>query len=180
MRYLLFGCIILSFVPLSESVAQQPSLLEVGERARIHTIDSERMVGRIEAVRSNFLLLIPDDGSSQLEVPFQSISRLEVRRNTTRGRGAWKWAKRGFVAGAVMGAATCSVDVDRCRESPDMKDYEVVLGSALFFGGGVAFLGAVGGAVFPGKRWERISISEYASITPHGTSGVGLTAIWRF
>jgi hypothetical protein len=166
-------------LPLSEATAQHSAVISPGERVRLRTADSESLVGRVVHVRNDTLLLSPDTRSDRDAIPLRSITRIDVRQRATRTQGAWRWAKRGFVVGAVVGAVGCSVDVETCRESPEMSEVEIILGSALFLGGGVAVLGAVGGALFPGGYWERVPIPEHARIAPHRGGGLLVSLSWR-
>lgn len=167
-------------LPWSGAVAQQILPLASGERVRIRTVDAEKIVGRVEHTRNEIILISHAEGSVQREVPLRSISSLDVRRRASRGQGAWKWAKRGFAVGAAIGAVSCGVEMEQCRESAEMGEAEIVFGSALFVGGGVAFLGAIGGTLFPGGRWERILVPEHARLMPDTNGGIRLSVAWRF
>ncbi|WP_341937928.1 hypothetical protein [Marinimicrobium sp. C2-29] len=160
--------------------AQTPPALEPGERVRVHRLDAQSVVGQVERVQDDTLFLIAESRARTMTVPLHSVSRLDVQRRRTRGQGAWHWAKGGFVVGAVAGAVTCSADVERCRESSGMNDAEILLGSALFVGGGLAFIGAVGGAMFPGNYWEGVPVPAQVSLTPVGNAGFRLSATWKF
>jgi hypothetical protein len=138
-------------VPAADSSAQE---VVPGTVVRIQQWDSGALIGRVQQLSADSLWLRNVPAGAVWPVPFSSIAVLEVRQPASRGRNAWRWAKRGFAIGAVAGALVCLIDQHNCTaETPTGNLGEAMLGATLFFGAAGAAYGAAGGALFPGHRW---------------------------
>lgn len=116
-----------------------------------------RSAGTLLRLGADTLWYRPDGRETSAAVPLASVVRIETRERASRGHGAWKWAKRAFLAGAAVGAATCLIDPDPCKSRPDEGAFGAASGSAVWLGTGGAMFGALGGALFPGRRWRGVS-----------------------
>lgn len=141
---------LLSASPLAAQAVREGSVVRVHrERAPVHT-------GRVEGLSSDTLWL-RGDGSLR-PIPLTSIHRLELGQPEPRAGSGWRWAKRGLLAGALLGGITCLADQDECASGMGPADglTEGLLAASMFTGGGLGLLGFVGGAAFPGTVWVQV------------------------
>lgn len=138
-----------------------------GTVVRIRQPDSSSGIGRIHGISAESLL-VRSSVSEQLQPVLRTpVTRLEARRQVSRATRAWTWAKRGFVLGALAGAAICLADRENCAtETRSGSTGEGLLGASLFFGGAGALYGAAGGALFPRHRWEPAPASSGGCDSP--------------
>lgn len=151
----LAACIL---VGLLHAAAVDAQALPEGSMVRIHRADPPPLTGLVEGLSTDTVWLrIAGVGEP---IALTTIRRLELRQRATRAQSGWKWAKRGLLAGAVLGGVTCLSDREECVTGlgPDDGLTEGLLASSMFLGGGVAFLGFVVGAVLPGHRWVDVPV----------------------
>lgn len=154
---------ILLFLFLLLWLVRAPALdaqdLPRGAIVRIHPHESSRLLGRVVDLSADTLWLRIDRAAQP--IPLSSIRQIEWRQRRTRAESGWTWAKRGFMAGALLGGATCIADRENCTSGLGPRDglVEGLLAASLFAGGGVAFLGFLAGAVIPGHRWVEIHLA---------------------
>lgn len=133
--------------------------LRPGSFVRLQTHQMPEVTGRVDRLTPDSLWL-RTNGSVE-PIAFASLRRVEQRRRATRGESGWRWAKRGFVLGALLGGVTCLSDQDNCRiNGSDDGLAEGFLSATLFFGVGVGSIGFAGGAAFPGHRWVEVPLPE--------------------
>lgn len=142
-------------VLLCPSVVEAQVLRE-GSVVRIHRAAPPPLRGAITGMSADTLWLRV---ARMVEpIPITAIQRLELRQREARAQSGWRWAKRGLLAGAVLGGATCLADRDGCVSGLGPEDglAEGFLAASMFFGGGGGFIGFLGGATLPGHRWIEV------------------------
>lgn len=150
--------------------------VENGSRVRVHREADSRVDGVLWRASSDSLWILPTNGDRPDGFDLGSVSRIDVYERMRRGPSAWRWAKRAFVVGAVVGGITCAVDVDACKSRPDESDFETITAGAFFLGGGLALFGAIGGAILPDYRWRRVTPPfEWSVVEAAGIPALKLT-----
>lgn len=152
-RVLLF--LLLWLVPAPALDAQE---FRAGTVVRLHLHELSQLTGRVDKLSPDTLWLRSHRVTQP--IPLSSIRQIDQRQRRTRAESGWTWAKRGFVVGALLGVVTCLADRESCVSGLGPRDglLEGLLAAASFTGGGVAFLGFLAGAAFPGHKWVEIRI----------------------
>jgi hypothetical protein len=138
-----------------ELVAQQPLVLDSGARVRVSTSDRGKIIGRVDALTVDALVLRRDDDSTPLSLPVVSLTRVEVSRGVlSRRNSAWKKARWGALIGAVPGAVSLGLQHEQVGDGSSVA-HAAALGawSGGLFGGSI---GALIGAMWPAENWERV------------------------
>lgn len=148
-------CVLSGLLHATAVAAQQ---IPAGSLVRVHQAEPPPLTGLVERLSSDTLWLRVDRAPWPIGVG--TIHRLELRQRETRGRSGWKWAKRGLLAGALIGGVTCLADRDECVSGlgPDDGLTEGFLAASMMAGGGVGLIGFAVGAAMPGHRWVEIPL----------------------
>jgi hypothetical protein len=145
----------------SAAAQQRTSVLPVDSLARVRMTQSAVEPSRL---RGTFLsadsqTVVVQGAEARYEVPLAEIRKLEVSRGerTVEG-GAWRGAQVGFLGGLITGAVFGGMVIAIGEGDSYVSDEQivgilVVTGTTL----GTA-LGTLGGALFPGERWERVPL----------------------
>jgi len=107
----------------------------------------DRLVGNATMLKSDTLVLLPEDADTPLSIPHSKIKEIEVSRGkrSNIGKGAWIGAVGGVVAGAVVGRLSSG-----CDEEPRLC---ITVGAAIGAAGG-AILGVGVGALIKNEPWD--------------------------
>lgn len=132
---------------------------EEGARIRVQHQSHPQITGTLARIGPDTIWLRRARYQPLVPIAISDVERMHVSERATRPQGARKWAIRGSVVGAALGIVTCLADQPNCTaEISDGGLAEGLVGSALFIGGGSAFIGAVVGAVLPGRRWREVDV----------------------
>lgn len=151
--------------------AQEPSVLP-GKRVRINSAGFDG-VGLVTARDENGLTLAVENQSAPVFVPWNSVSRLETRRQLSGGEGALKGAKWGLLITAPLALLVVLAPGD-----PMYEEFpgQVALGMVAQ---GTA-IGALVGWLRPGGKREPTTLSNRVSITPAKGRALYLSDSARF
>ena len=142
-----------SLIPWPAALAQQGAV-SVGQRVRVEWIEAARRyraVGSVLEARSDSLALMEPAGRRMLAV--SRLHRIDVSVPRSRPGGAARGAGIGALVGIAVGLATA---YEGCRRPYDeFCDLGLVVIPPLGAIAGLT-LGAVVGAVSPGRRWQRV------------------------
>ena len=135
--------------------AQAPPAMDVGARVRVWTPEMRKVTGRVEALTSDALALLPDGQTASVSMPVATLIRIEISHGLlSRKTSAWKRAKWGAVIGAVPGAVSLGLQHEQVGGgSSAAKAAALGAWSGGLFGG---LIGAAFGAAHPGENWERV------------------------
>ena len=142
---------------------------------------SDKLIGTIDAVRNDTLVLVASDPSVPWTLPFRSIAKLEVSagEGSASGIGAAIGCLSGLVIGGAVGYAvgneSCGSggglgSIDFCVEKPA----SAVL---LALGGGLvgAGIGALVGSYIKTERWAYVQLENIrVGPAPQTVSGLAL------
>lgn len=168
-------------VPVLAQDGSTPKVAEIGQRVRITAPSRSmlEMVGTVQGRTANGLLFRPDEGAGALEVPFESVTRLQIRRrHSNAGTGALIGGLVGGVLGGVAGAAS-GCDADQWCVGPAGGSL-VALGVVLVGGVG-AGLGALIGSAIHSEGWRDVRIPDAAppaGLTLLPAAGPGVRVGW--
>ena len=146
---LLIVCV--ASVPIA---AQQPPDLVAGSRVRVMVSDGRMLIGRVEQVTADTIVIIPY-GEPAVSISMAALNRVDVSRGSqSRGHTAWRYAKWGAAIGATSGAISLGLQHEQVGDGSSVGT-AVALGawSGMLFGG---LIGAAIGAARGGENWERI------------------------
>lgn len=150
-RFLLFT---LSLIVSQTTFAQLASPIEVGDRVRV-TVRQKQIVGTVEQVSTNSLVLVPDGEQESATVDFILASELQVREPRSRWRGAAIGAGAGLLTSAIIAGA---FEIG-CAQSADCWGglASILVASRLLppllLGGAT-----IGGLLPPGHRWRDVPL----------------------
>jgi len=168
-------------VPVLAQDGSTPKVAAIGQRVRI-TAPSRSMLemaGTVQGRTTSGLLFRPDEGAGALEVPFESVTHLQVRRrHSNAGTGALSGGLVGGVLGGVIGA-TSGCDADRPCLGPDGGSLVAV--GVVLFGGAGAGLGALIGPAIHSEGWRDVRIpsaAPAAGLTLSPAAGPGVQVGW--
>jgi hypothetical protein len=136
------------------------------------SLSLEREVVTVQAARGDTWTVRRGDGS-RVEVPAAAITLIEARAAMSREDAGWRGARRGFVAGALVGAVGGML-VFRGNEAYNRT---TLVGQGAMIGAGVlSVAGAAVGVARPGSRWvpaasPRLSVAP----APGGGARVGMS-----
>jgi len=114
-----------------------------------------RLVGTVASIGDNKLMLGYKDQATPLELPFESVTRVEISRGS-RGPSILKAAGVGLLAGATFGAIIGYTDGDDEPGFLALTAAEKALGGAIVFGAIGLVVGLVVGLVSSGEKWETV------------------------
>ncbi len=119
-----------------------------GDVLRIHRGEGATLLGRLEALHADSLLLVSEAGAdlSRTWLPLSSLETVEIRGRATR-KGAWILGISGAVLGGLTGAAFHGLCESDCGTRGEVA---LTLGAFGGLAGGI--LGAIVGAAFPSYR----------------------------
>ena len=127
--------------------------------------------GTAAGIGGDTLLLRSRDGTSERSVPVGEIVRMQRYTGNKMGKGALIGGGVGFIAGALLGAASCSEDNFVC----DTGSGAVAGGLSLGVLG--ALIGLAAGAATP--SWADVDMGLRAYVDPAGGRvGIVLGAPW--
>jgi hypothetical protein len=157
---LLLAAVLLSSLIPRPVVRGQQAAVSAGQRVRVEWSDASRRhrkIGRVLEVRGDSLALT--EGAGVRTFAFAGLERVDVRMPRSRGEGAVRAAPIGGIVGLVAGIAVAVAFVRaNCAEGEDCG-LAYVVGPVYGGMGGAAcggMIGAVAGALFPGRRWQRV------------------------
>jgi hypothetical protein len=185
MRTVIVFLFFIALPPVPTLQGQSLPLVAPGDRVRLIARQAQ---GEFTVVsRDNEELTVRrSDEATPITLGVDELSSLSVDRGL---RSRWSGANRGGIIGAVTGGAAGIVaglvdGDDRCGSGEwclfEMSAGEkaVLGGMALGAAGGV--IGAAIGGLFPGRRWETVTLPIRAGLRPAAGGGLGLTAAIRF
>ena len=169
MRCAALVAMVLTGVAGPDALAQANAPVQPGQRVRLRSAVAQtpELVGVVEAVRPDTLLVRDDDRSVATAVPLTTVDRLQV----SRGRHShWvSGAGIGFVVGAATGAI---LGVAGHNES----DWIIGPGASAFVG--AVLLGPIGagagaavGLMVKTERWETVPLAAAAPGAAWGRDG---------
>jgi ribosome maturation factor RimP len=132
-------------LPLSGAAAVSSARV----RLTAPSLSLDREVVSVEQVRGGTWTVRRGNGR-RVEVPAAAITRVEVRSTMSREDSGWRGARRGFVAGALIGAAG---GTRVFRGDPAYNRPTLVAQGAMIGAGVLTVAGAVAGFVHPAGRW---------------------------
>lgn len=134
---------------------------------RLHVANAPPVTGRLHRLTADSAVVL-GTAHHHHAIALADVTRAEVRQRETRIRSGGRWAKRGFVVGALLGGATCMADREECRAGvgPDDGLLDGFLASSLFLGGGMSLLGFGAGVAFPGQAWTPVDMPISGRATP--------------
>ncbi|MEO7713740.1 MAG: hypothetical protein ABIV10_12565 [Gemmatimonadaceae bacterium] len=166
----------------SSAEAQIERSVRAGDRVRVQALDGPVLIGDVEEVTRDTLLLVDEDYGTRRLVPVWTIVRLEVSAGQSTPesnmlRGAAAGLAVGALVGGALGAATCAGDSDGFGGSCNVggKRAQFILGGALILGVPAAALGAVIGAASPLEQWRRVWPEVRAGLSVIGRRRIGFT-----
>lgn len=119
------------------------------ERTRFGRVHAQSVVGTLEAVRADTLLLVVQSGAEPLRVPRAAVRSVYL----SGGRPPrWRAALDGALLPALVTAALSAAGTSIHRRAGDPSPAEAALSSAVWVGGPGALLGAW----HPKERWRPI------------------------
>lgn len=181
MRGRLWLCMIaMAARPLAGQDASDPSLVPLGVRVRVSApaVQARAIVGVLEGLRRDSLVLRDAAGEGRLAVPLGAVDGLAVSRGRHHhvGRGVFIGALAGAVGGSIAALAACHANP--CDEYTGLAVFGLGAAGAL---GGMG-LGAVVGALVPGERWEDVPLDRLRvgfTAPPRPSVGLGLSLPFR-
>jgi hypothetical protein len=121
------------------------------ERSRFGRPRPQSVVGALEAVRADTLLLVVRSSTEPLRVPRAAIRAMYL----SAGRPPrWQAALQGALLPALVGATLSAAGTSIHRKAGDPTPTQAAVSSAMWAGGS----GAVLGAWHPPERWRRAVI----------------------
>lgn len=158
MRTTLILLAVVSLVPVfSEPLAAQGSFrIDPGSRVRLSTRDGQEIIGRVDGLPGNAIVVMTDGASTTTSVPLGTIEHVDVSLGMeSRKAAAWRKAKWGILFGGAPGAVSLAYQHDTVGEHGSSVGKAAALGawSGGLFGG---LIGAAIGAATPSEKWERI------------------------
>lgn len=165
-----------SIVPVA--VAAQPPRPPVvdGDRVRVTTPTLQGVFVVVASTADTLALRqTPADGAPTL-VPWQDVTRLDVRRRRSQGAGGLRGAGIGFVTGAVSGAVLgfASGDDDPSAWLAFTAGEKAAV-AGIAFGGVGLLVGGIIGLVAPGERWDAVDLREGVRVSPGRGGGITLS-----
>jgi len=154
MNYVAAFLTVLACVSPTQLALQEAPALAPGARVRVWTMEIEKVVGVVQEVTSETLVLNVDDRDRQMFIPLASLTRIETSGGRVpRGQAAWKAAKWGALFGAVPGAISLGLQHEQVGENGSSVAKAMALGA---FSGGLfgGIIGAAIGAIRPGEDWQ--------------------------
>ncbi|HEU4456199.1 MAG TPA: hypothetical protein VFR81_24250 [Longimicrobium sp.] len=137
----------------------QPLALDSLSHVRVTqtAVDPERF--RATFLSADSQAIVVRRGDQRLALPRRSVLQLEASRGSrTVEGGAWRGAKRGFLGGAVLGAALGLVILATGEDDTYISNEAgatIVLGMGITVG---TVLGTVFGAAAPGEEWVPVPV----------------------
>jgi hypothetical protein len=129
-------------------IAQEQRSLVPGERVRVTStlFNGKKIVGSVGTIETDFFLLNVEDQPAPLNIPFSTITRLEI----SQGRKAKTIT--GSIAGLIVGAGVGALVGNTEKEGSSSPEMVVVAYAAI---GGLAgsLLGLVVGSAIHTERW---------------------------
>lgn len=110
-------CLLAAFLDATALAAQD---LREGTLIRLHRHEPPPLTGRVGMLSADTVWL--RIGSVNQPIARPAIHRLELRERETRMRSGWGWAKRGLLAGALLGGVTCLADQENCTSGLGPND----------------------------------------------------------
>lgn len=166
-------------LPAQETRVQQP--VRIGDRVRlaVPTLLAKRVVGTVEALGPDTLVVKSERGREIVAVPLRSLTQLE--RSSGRGMDYKRGALYGAIAGAAASVVACLAKDWDCfasgPERPGLPLYLLTYLPAFSFGGMVA-----GGLIgYPYEDWVTVpldGLGRSGSLPRQLTLCVNLS--WRF
>src|SRR6188768_153227 len=145
-----FVLLVVGIFGLSAHASAQASLpISVDQRVRLTIAGDSTRVGRVVSVTAQSVRLADDDH----DIATKNITKVEVGRS--QGSKAKKYAIRGAIISAAIGAISLGLQHDTVGEDGSSVGEAVALGA---FSGGL-FGGLIGGAIGATKsadRWEQV------------------------
>ena len=114
-----------------------------------------RLVGSVASIGDGRLMLGYENRETPLEIPFESVRRIEISRGS-RGGSPLKGAGIGFLVGAGFGFVLGIADGDDEGGLFSMSAEEKAVTAALGVGMAGLFVGLIGGLLSGGEQWETI------------------------
>lgn len=144
----------LSLFVVTASGAQTP-VLRQGDRVRVNgaATSGKHITGILTRFDTAALTLTAKDKMSPLAVPWSGVSRLAVSEARGRRQGAVHSAKWGLGIGAVMGLLLV---LGPPLEDETMSEPHMAASALANF----TIIGAMWGAVRPGRRWRAMNVAE--------------------
>jgi hypothetical protein len=163
--------------PAAPAAAQRLDLIMPGT--------SLRVVGHYSSVRGTFESFSGDTlhvqlglGGASVGIPLASITALRTVERRSSAGGALVGAKWGALVGAALMALDCWSDLDECRDywemPPDTNDDRAITTAAISGAVGVAAIGAIIGAVWPGSREIAVPLPRATTLRPTPNGGLAL------
>ncbi len=164
--------------PLSaQPLAAQLAELQAGTRVRVRGSD---VAGRLQGVvlsRSGDSLTVSRPNGPPIPLAFSSVSRVEISRGKSRGRGAWRGLLWGAGIGAVLGLVP--TDDPECDRDPDAFGCGSRAESMVLTAIGGSVIGVPIGAIIGVERWETLTIPARVSLgSSHGRRSLQLGITW--
>jgi hypothetical protein len=123
------------------------------DRSRFHRERVQSVVGNVETIRADTLLLVIRPGAVPLRIPRSAVRNLYVSAGRPpRWRAALEGAVRPALIAAALGAAGASIH----RKEGDPSPAQMAASSAAWAGA----TGAIVGAWSPKERWRPISLQD--------------------
>jgi hypothetical protein len=167
-----------------EALAQDEPTVGVGSRVRVSApeVAGDELIGTVDTVRNDTLVVLAGDPSVLWIVPFPSIAKLEVSsgKRSHAGRGAGI----GFLAGLVIGGAIGYASGDEnCGGSGwgslCIEKSELAVAAGLGFGLVGIGIGALVGSGFEAERWAYVPLENIrVGPAPQVTSGLAIWLSW--
>ncbi len=158
-------------------IAAQVAELQPGTRVRVRGSD---VAGRLQGVvlsRSGDSLTVSRPNGPPIPLVLSAMSRVEVSRGKSRGRGAWRGLLWGVGIGAVLGLVP--TDDPECDRDPDAFGCGSRAESMALAAIGGSVIGVPIGAIIGVERWETLAIPARVSLrSSDGRRSLQLGIAW--
>ncbi len=165
------GALILAFLVSFNSPIPAQEPVRTGDRIRVTAQGIKRTTGTLRAVDQR-LVMLGGSGSPAIQIPRDSITKLEVSRGKRSNITAGILVGTG--AGLLLGAAFAVLAVD-AGGSSEISNQEAAAIFAALGGSAGLLIGTIVGASTKTERWQEIPLDRLRVTVgpqPHGRFGV--------
>jgi hypothetical protein len=137
--------------PASAQLAELPTQSRI--RVFVPSVSKKPLVGKLDLGIIDSVMIA--DATGRRAFPLKSVERLDVSGGDSRGAGAMRGARYGFIVGLLYTAAIVAADgANGGAATTNGLPKTVTYGLAGT--GGATVLGAVFGSAFPTERWTTV------------------------
>jgi hypothetical protein len=163
----LLSVVVASAVAAAPAPAQELPAIPDSARIRVWapTLDMKKESALFLAWQPASVRIVPTDQAETIDLPFTSVTRMDVRDGKDHVRGILLGGSVGGLVGAVLGLAIGERATDGCRESLCGLETIDYMAKGMVIGVGI---GGAFGAVAPPDRWVRQSLPAEAGFPQPG------------